>query len=189
MPIASSSAMCLSRATGSRPVQPAMTARSIASVSGVVVPCASTVNVRSNTDDILHSGRKFKDAAIRSAGCRQHQTDRGYALAMRGQRYGAAINHVDQRAVAQRQQVRLGKGLVVGKVGDPRRRNRGGRHYKRVIRRETSRSTRDQRSPRPEQIDIVGGAKAFAAQDPAGNAGIVDVTLAGEEIAVPGVAL
>src|ERR1700722_4939692 len=116
MPIASSSAMCLSRATGSRPVQPAMTARSIASVSGVVVPCASTVNVRSNTDDTLHSGRKFKDAAIRSARCRQHQPDWCFALALRGKRNGAAVDHVDQRAIAQRQQVGLAKGLVVGKI-------------------------------------------------------------------------
>src|SRR6202040_2922625 len=112
MPIASSSAMCLSRATGSRPVQPAMTAPSIGSVSGVVVYWASMVNVRSNTDGMLHCGRQFEDAAFRSAGCRQHQPDRHLALAMAGERNRAAVDHVDQRAVAQRQQVGFGESLV-----------------------------------------------------------------------------
>src|SRR6266446_8219888 len=116
MPIASSSAMCLSRATGSRPVQPAMTARSIGNVSGVVVSWASMVNVRSNTDGPLHCGRKFKDAAVRSAGCRKHEPDRHLAFAMRRQRNRAAVDHVDQATIAQRQQVGLGEGLVVGEI-------------------------------------------------------------------------
>ena len=118
MPIASSSAMCLSRATGSRPVQPAMTTWSIASVSGVVVPWASTVKVRSNTDYGLHAGSKFEDAAVRSARGREHQPDRHVALAMRRQRDGAAVDHVDQRAIAQRAQVLPGERLVVGEIGD-----------------------------------------------------------------------
>src|SRR4051795_2499776 len=101
MPIASSSAMCLSRATGSRPVQPAITALSIASVSGVGAPLSSMVKVRSNTDDVLHSGRKLEDAAISSASSSQHQPDRYLALAVRRQRYRAAVEHVDQRAVAE----------------------------------------------------------------------------------------
>ena len=45
----------------------AITAESIGSVSGVVVSWASMVNVRSNTDDALHCGREFEDAAVRSA--------------------------------------------------------------------------------------------------------------------------
>src|SRR5215475_5884633 len=103
MPIASSSAMCLSRATGSRPVHPAMTAWSIASVSGVEPPLASmTVKVRSNTDRGLHSGRKLEDAAVRSAARGQHQADRHLALAMGGKRDRAAVDHVDQRTVAER---------------------------------------------------------------------------------------
>src|ERR1700693_2994246 len=109
MPIASSSAMCLSRATGSRPVHPAITAWSIGSVSGVVMPWASMVNVRSNTDRVLHTGSKFENTAIRSAGCGEHQSDWRFPLAMAGQRDGAAVDHVDQRAVAQREQVRFGK--------------------------------------------------------------------------------
>src|SRR6266566_7305568 len=116
MPIDSSSAMCLSRATGSRPVQPAMTARSIGSVNGVVVSSVSMVNVRSNTDDALHCGREFEDAAVRSAGCRKHEPDRHLALAMAGQRNRAAVDHVDQATIAQRQQVGIGESLVVGKV-------------------------------------------------------------------------
>src|SRR4051812_25845003 len=96
MPIASSSAMCLSRATGSRPVQPAITACSIASVSGVNMPLSSTLKVRSNTDDVLHSGGQFKDAAIRSTRGGQHQPDRHLAFAMYGQRDRAAVEHVDQ---------------------------------------------------------------------------------------------
>src|SRR6266576_1190934 len=105
MPIASSSAMCLSRATGSRPVQPAMTAWSIASVSGVGTPLSSMVKVRSNTDDILQSGREFEDAAIRSACGGQHQPDRHLAFAMRRDRDRAAVQRIDQRAIAQRTQV------------------------------------------------------------------------------------
>src|ERR1700738_3154147 len=113
MPIASSSAMCLSRATGSRPVQPAITARSIGRVSGVVVSWASMVNARSNTDEALHGGGKFEDAAVGAAGCREHQPDRRLAVAMRGQRNRAAVDHGDQGAIAQRQQVGPGEGLVV----------------------------------------------------------------------------
>src|SRR4029079_6008402 len=105
MPIASSSAMCLSRATGSRPVQPAITALSMASVSGVPAPLSSTVKVRSNTDDILHSGGRFEDTAVRAACSGEHQPDRHLALAMRRQRDRAAVEHVDQRAVAQGTQV------------------------------------------------------------------------------------
>jgi hypothetical protein len=39
----------------------------IGRVSGVGPPWASTVNARSNTDDGLHSGGEFEDAAIRAA--------------------------------------------------------------------------------------------------------------------------
>src|SRR5882724_3018923 len=124
MPIASSSAMCLSRATGSRPVQPAMTAWSIASVSGTATPWSLMVKVRSYTDDVLHAGGEFEDAAVRSAGRREHQPDRHLAFAMRRQRDGAAVDHVDQRAVAQRPQVLRGERLVVGEIGDARRRVR-----------------------------------------------------------------
>src|SRR5947208_12658752 len=100
MPIASSSAMCLSRATGSRPVQPAMTAMSIDRVSGVGAPLSITVKVRSYTDRALHGGCKLEDAAVGAAGCGQHEADRHLALAMRGQRDGAAVDQVDQHAVA-----------------------------------------------------------------------------------------
>src|SRR5262245_10633070 len=99
MPIYCSSLMCLSRATGSRPVQPAMTIWSIAKVSGVVVSWASTVKVRSNTDDGLHTGSKFEDTAVRSARPCQHQADGNVALAMRRDRDGAAVDHVDQGAI------------------------------------------------------------------------------------------
>src|SRR5579871_5598664 len=102
MPIASSSAICLSRAAGSRPVQPAITAWSIASVSGVEPPLASImVKVRSNTDGGLHPGGKLEDAMIRSAARSQHQPDRHLALAMGGKRDRAAVDHVDQRAIAE----------------------------------------------------------------------------------------
>src|SRR5436190_21705695 len=100
MPIASSSAMCLSRATGSRPVQPAITAASIDSVSGVGAPPSITVKVRSYTDRALHRGSHLEDAAIGASGRGDHESDRHLALAMRGQRDGAAVDHVDQGAVA-----------------------------------------------------------------------------------------
>src|ERR1700704_4522871 len=112
MPMASSSAICLSRATGSRPVQPAITAWSIASVSGMPAPLSSMVKVKSNTDDVLHSGREFENAAIRSARGGQHQPDRHLAVAMRRQRDRAAVEHIDQRAVAQGAQVLDREGLV-----------------------------------------------------------------------------
>src|SRR4029079_9895311 len=118
MPIASSSAMCLSRATGSRPFERAITAWSIASVSGVGAPLSSMVKVRSNTDNVLHSGRKFEDAAISSARSSHHQADRHLTFAMCRQRDRAAVEHVDQRAVTQRAQVLDGESLVVGEVGD-----------------------------------------------------------------------
>src|SRR3954447_318490 len=110
--------MCLSRATGSRPVQPAMTIWSIASVSGVVVSWASTVKVRSNTNYGLHAGSKFKDTTVRSARARQHQADGNLALAMRRQRDGAAVNQVDQAAIAQGADVLAAERLVIGKIGD-----------------------------------------------------------------------
>src|SRR5213595_1315162 len=111
MPIASSSAICLSRATGSRPVQPAITAWSIASVSGVNAPLSSTLKVRSNTDDVLHSGSKLENTGIRPARGGQHQPDRHLAFAMRRQRNRAAVEHVDQCAIAQRTQILRGEGL------------------------------------------------------------------------------
>src|ERR1700760_4447387 len=102
MPSSSSSAMCLSRATGSRPVQPAITAWSMASVSGTEPPWRSiTVKVRSNTDRSFHSGGELKDAAVGGAGRSQHQSDRHLALAMGRQRDGATVDHVDQGAIAQ----------------------------------------------------------------------------------------
>src|SRR5438128_1644032 len=116
MPSASSSAMCLSRATGSRPVQPAITACLISSVSGVATPLSSTLKVRSNTDDGLHSGGKLEDTAIRTARGGEHQADRRLALAMRGQRDGAAVEHVDQRGIAQRAQILRGECLVIGEA-------------------------------------------------------------------------
>src|SRR5260370_21139281 len=178
MPIASSSAMCLSRVTGSRPVQPAITAGSIGNVSGVVVSWASMVKVRSNTDNVLHCGREFEDAAVRSACCRNHQPDWYLALAMAGQRNRAAVDHVDQRTIAQRQQVGFRESLVVGQVGDARRRIGGGREDQRGLGREADRGARDQRLPRLEQIDVVGGAYAFTAENAQGHAGVIDVALA-----------
>src|SRR5262249_26568182 len=116
MPIASSSAMCLSRATGSRPVQPAMKDWSMASVRGVEQPLASiTLKVRSNTDRGLYSSGKLEDAAVGPTARGQHQADRHLALAMGGKRDRAAIDHVDQRAVAERAKVFDRKRLVVGK--------------------------------------------------------------------------
>src|SRR3954463_7313139 len=108
MPIASSSAMCLSRATGSRPVQPATTACSMRIVIGLAEPPASTMNSRSTPDDIFNPGGQFKNTSVRTAGSRQHQTDRHLALAMRRQRNGAAVDHVDQGAIAQTEHVRPG---------------------------------------------------------------------------------
>src|SRR6185295_4021765 len=113
MPIASSSAICLSRATGSRPVQPAITAWSIDMVKGVGAPLSITVKVRSYTDRALHSRRKLEDAAVRAAGGGEHEADRYFAVAMRRQRDRAAVDHVDQRAVAQRAQIFGGKHFVV----------------------------------------------------------------------------
>src|SRR3954453_24119915 len=110
--------MCLSRATGSRPVQPAMTIWSIASVSGVVVSWASTGKVRSNTNYGLHAGSKLEDTAVRSARARQHQADGNLALGRRRQRAGATIDHVDIGAIAERAQVFPGDLLVVGEIGD-----------------------------------------------------------------------
>src|SRR6185312_5627897 len=186
MPIASSSAICLSRATGSRPVHPAMTARSIASVSGVNAPLSSTLKVRSYTDDILHSGSQFEDATVRSARGGEHQPDRYFALAMRRQRDRATVEHVDQRAVAQRAQILRGERLVVGEIGDDRRRVGGGRQHQRVIGRNPRLSARNERAAGAEDIDIIGRADALAALDADANAGIVNIALAGEQIAVPG---
>src|SRR5581483_5954210 len=99
MPIASSSAICLSRATGSRPVQPAITSWSIASVSGIGPLRASMVKVRSNTDHALQGGGEFENAPVGTAGGRQHQADRHLALTMGRQRDGAAVDQIDQRAI------------------------------------------------------------------------------------------
>src|SRR5690242_3086781 len=115
--------MCLSRATGSRPVQPAMTAWSIDMVSGVAAPSSITMKVRSYTDRALHRGSEFKDAAVEAAGGSQHKADRHFVFAMRRQRDGAAVDHVDERAVAQAAQILRGEGLVViGEIGNARRR-------------------------------------------------------------------
>src|SRR4030081_1202245 len=102
-------------------------------VSGVVVSWASMVKVRSYTDDALHTGREFENAAIRATGGRQHQTDRHLPLAMTRERNGAAVDHVDQRAITQRPRVRLVEGLVVSEIRNPRRRVGGCRQDQRVI--------------------------------------------------------
>src|SRR3954469_11508760 len=116
MPISCSSLMCLSRATGSRPVQPAMTIWSIANVSGVVVSWASTVKVRSNTNYGLHAGSKFKNTAGRATRPGKHPADGNVAPAMRRQRDGATVDHIDQGAIAQCAQIFPGERLVVGQV-------------------------------------------------------------------------
>src|SRR5215471_15048347 len=181
--------MCLSRATGSRPVHPATTAWSIASVSGVVAPWASMmVNVRSNTDHTLHCRRELEDTAIRSASCGEHQSDRCFALAIAGYRDRATVNHVGQGAIAQREQVRLREGLVVREIGDARRNDRRGRHHKGLEGSETNRDTRDQRFSGLQEIDVLGSADALPAQDSRGDPGIIDIAVADDEIAVPGVA-
>src|SRR3954465_8202123 len=126
MPIASSSAICLSRATGSRPVQPAITAWSIDMVKGVGAPRSMMVKVRSYTDPTLHGGSQLKDAAVRATGSREHETDRHLAFAMPRQRDCAAVDDVDQRAVAQGAQVCGAKRLVVSEIGNAGRRVRRG---------------------------------------------------------------
>ena len=84
--------------------------------------------------------------------------------------------------------VRCRKSLVVGEIGDARRRVGGGRQNQRVVGSDAFFGARDQRAPRAEEIDIVGRTQAFAAQNTAGDAGIVDLALAGDQIAVPGIA-
>src|ERR1700744_5513888 len=119
MPSFSSSAMCLSRAMGSRPVQPAITAWSIGKVNGTVAPSASTtVKVRSNMERALHAGGQFEDAAIRAAGRGQHQADRHFAVAVRRQRDRATVDRVDQGAIAKRAQILNRERLVVGEIGN-----------------------------------------------------------------------
>src|SRR3954466_2100866 len=54
----------------------------MASVNGVVVPWASMVKVRSNTDSGLHSGGEFQDAAVRAGRAGHHEPDRHLAFAM-----------------------------------------------------------------------------------------------------------
>src|SRR4051812_36624030 len=105
MPSAASSTMCLSRATGSRPVQPAITAESIGSVSGVVVSWASMTKARSNTEYSLDCIGHLENPAIRSTDTGERQPDRHLALTMNRQRDAAAVDHVDQGGIAQRQQV------------------------------------------------------------------------------------
>src|SRR5262245_40128554 len=173
MPTASSSAMCLSRATGSRPVQPAMTAWSIDMVSGVAAPLSITVKVRSYTDRALHRGSEFKDAAIGAAGGSQHEADRHFVFTMRGQRDRTAIDHVDEGAVAQATQILGGEGLVIfSEIGNARRRVRRSRHDQRVIGRKAARDPRNQRAARIEDVDVVGRADGFATHDANGNAGV-----------------
>src|SRR5215207_2615342 len=95
-----------------------MTAWSIDSVSGVGAPLSITVKVRSYTNSALHSGGKFEDTAIGAARRGQHEPDRHFAFALRRQRDGAAVDHVDQRAIAQATQVLRGERLVVCEIGD-----------------------------------------------------------------------
>ena len=85
-----------------------------------------------------------------------------------------------------RAQVLRGERLVVGEVGDFWRRVGGGRQHQRVIGRDARLRARDERASRVEHVDVVGRAHAFAAQDADVNAGIVDVALADDQIAVPG---
>jgi hypothetical protein len=96
----------------------------------------STVGVRSNTDDVLHSGREFEGAAIRSARGGQHQADRDLAGAMRRQRDRAAVEHIDQRATAQGAQILECERFIVGGIGDDWRRVRRGRQHQRVVGRD-----------------------------------------------------
>src|SRR4051795_2465024 len=187
MPIASSSAMCSSRATGSRPVQPAITAWSIASVSGVGAPLSSMVNVRSNTYNGLHSGGELYHPLVRSTWAGNHQADRHLALAMSRQRDRAAIDHVGQRAIAQAALVRHRERLVVSQIGDAGRSVGGRRTNKRVIGRNPLVGTRDQRTPCAEHVDVFRRADRLAIEDTGRDAGIVNIAFTGEQIAVPGI--
>src|SRR5579872_6134090 len=98
-----------------------MTAWSIASVKGVVVSLASMVNVRSNIDRSLHCRCHFEDAPVRVRSSSQHEADRRLAVPVAWQRDRAAIHHVDQRAIAQGEQISLREGLVIGELGNLRR--------------------------------------------------------------------
>src|SRR4051794_6060026 len=181
--------MCLSRATESRPVQPAMTAWSIANVSGVVVSWASTVKVRSNTNYGLRAGSKLEYTTVGSTRASQHQADGNVALTMCRQRDGTAVDHVDQGAIAQGAQVFRGERLVVGEIGDLRRGVGGCRQHQRVIGRDACIHACDQRAALVEEIDVVSRALRLAAHDAHGDSGIVDVAFGRDEITVPGEAL
>ena len=56
----------------------------------------------------------LQQLAVIAAGLCQHQADRDVAVAMRRQRDGAAVDHVDEGAIAQGPDVLAGEGLVVG---------------------------------------------------------------------------
>ena len=62
-------------------------------------------------------------------------------------------------------QVRDRERLVVGQIGDLRRRVRGGRHHQRVIGREPNGDARHQRAARIKKIDVFRRADRLAAQD------------------------
>jgi hypothetical protein len=105
MPSASSSAMCLSRATGSRPVQPAITAWSDRQRQRH----ATRLAVLNGEGEFKHGWRssmpaaKLKDAAVEppadAASIRPTGTSPSRCARQRDR---AAIERVDQRAVAQR---------------------------------------------------------------------------------------
>ena len=166
MPIASSSAMCLSRATGSRPVQPAMTAWSIGSVSGVAAPLSCDGEGRDQT-------RMASSIPAASSKMRRSAPPAAASISPTGTSpsrwHGSEIAQPSIMLISvQLRSARrfcLGERLVVGEVGDHGRRIGGGRHHQRVIGREARVGARDERAARAEQIDVVGGADAFAAQD------------------------
>jgi len=73
--------------------------------------------IPSAADDRFYSGREFKDMAIRPpvAASINRPAPR---FAMRGSEMAQPSITLIQAAIAQRQQVRMGKSLVVGQIGN-----------------------------------------------------------------------
>src|SRR3954469_24886990 len=74
-------------------------------------------------------------------------------------------------------------------MGYRRRRYRASRQNERVVWRETARGLLNQRFPGTKQVDIVRRANAFTTHDAHPDAGIVDVPLGGDQVAMPGITI
>src|SRR5450830_2145308 len=123
---------------------------------------------------------------VAAGGC-QAQADRGGAGGVARQRYRTAVEEVDQCRIAQDQAVGGVVGVVAGlQVGDLRCNDGHGRHQQGVDAGQLPFDLGDPATAAVDDVEQVGGADVFAAQDARHHALVVVFLTLGDQLAMPG---